>query len=335
VAGSLGAASLQLVAAGDGLWQPAAHIVGIQANSLEVLRAESVASAVNYLRLIASATGVAAKLATAGSDTNVPLVLTPQGTGTVILDDAAGVVARQLWFSSVATAPMLLRSGTALAAKLNTNTFIGSVFQCGAFASQDNAAVSTFGSVNISTSKTLAFSNGTDFNRGVTGATATGPVVFATDGTTPGAGWFADAGRKRVSTQFDKTSDTALANVPGLSATLVAGRTYGFYAMLDVAAGAVGGSQYSLGGTCTATALVYWVILTDATTNANTIVKRQTALGATGAGQAGTTSGQCWIEGTITVNAAGTLTVQFAQNASSGTASSVLVGSNFFVFDAT
>ena len=37
------------------------------------------------------------------------------------------------------------------------------------------------------------------------------------------------------------------------------------------------------------------------------------------------------ITGTITVNAAGTLTCQFAQNASNATASSVLVGSTFIL----
>jgi hypothetical protein len=39
----------------------------------------------------------------------------------------------------------------------------------------------------------------------------------------------------------------------------------------------------------------------------------------------------CVVEGTITVNAGGTLAVQFAQNASFGTASSVLAGSRFYV----
>jgi len=83
-AGSLGTASLQLVAAGDGLWQPAAHIVGLQANSLEVLRAESVASAVNYLRVIASAATTALQLAAAGSDTNIGIQVVPKGTGALL-----------------------------------------------------------------------------------------------------------------------------------------------------------------------------------------------------------------------------------------------------------
>lgn len=43
------------------------------------------------------------------------------------------------------------------------------------------------------------------------------------------------------------------------------------------------------------------------------------------------TAAYCRITGTITVNAGGTLTVQFAQNASDVTASSVLIGSTFIV----
>jgi hypothetical protein len=82
-AGSLGNASLQLVAAGDGLWQPAAHTVGVQANSLEVLRAESVASAVNYLRLIAAATTTPVQIVAAGTDANIGIAIVPAGTGAI------------------------------------------------------------------------------------------------------------------------------------------------------------------------------------------------------------------------------------------------------------
>lgn len=131
----------------------------------------------------------------------------------------------------------------------------------------------------------------------------------------------------RVSAQFDKTTDTTLANVTGLTATLVAGKIYKFEAVLFVDASLVGGSKYAIAGTATATNIVYEIILLDNGTSANTITSRQTAL-AGSAGQAGTTAGYCLIRGLITVNAAGTLTVQFAQNASNGT-SSILVGSNF------
>lgn len=135
--------------------------------------------------------------------------------------------------------------------------------------------------------------------------------------------------QSRVSTQFDKTNDAALANVTGLTATLVAGKIYRFEAELHLTSNITGGSQFAIAGTCTATTIIYQVILVDNGSNLNTITSRQTAL-AGAVGQAGTTSGYCRITGLIVVNAAGTLTVQFAQNAATVlTTSSVLVGSTF------
>lgn len=132
-----------------------------------------------------------------------------------------------------------------------------------------------------------------------------------------------------VSSQFDKTTNTTLANITGLSQNVMAGLTYIFEAGLWVDADATGGSKYAIAGTATATAIKYDIMLLDEGTDAYTIVSRQTAL-AGSAGQAGTTAGFCLIKGMITVNAAGTLTVQFAQNASNGT-SSVLTLSYFNV----
>lgn len=142
-------------------------------------------------------------------------------------------------------------------------------------------------------------------------------------------GYIQYAGQSRVSTQFDATTNTTLANVTGLTVNVSAGKTYQFQAVLYVDAAAVGGSKYAIAGTATATAIIYEILLVDNTSNSNTITSRQTAL-AGASGQAGTTAGFCRITGLITVNAAGTLTVQFAQNVSNGT-SSVLVGSNFVV----
>lgn len=132
----------------------------------------------------------------------------------------------------------------------------------------------------------------------------------------------------RVTTQFNKTN-TTLADVSGLSQNVQAGLTYIFEVVLFVDADATGGSKYAIAGTATATSIKYEVMLLDEGTDAYTIVSRQTAL-AGSVGQAGTTAGLCVIKGYITVNAAGTLTVQFAQNAANGT-SSVLVGSHFVV----
>lgn len=69
------------------------------------------------------------------------------------------------------------------------------------------------------------------------------------------------------------------------------------------------------------------------TTSAVTVTTSATALATTVGGVTAVTAAYCRITGTITVNAGGTLTVQFAQNASNGTASSVLIGSSFVVQD--
>lgn len=144
-------------------------------------------------------------------------------------------------------------------------------------------------------------------------------------------GFFNYGGQSRVSSQFDKTSDTTLASVPGLSVTLAAGRTYHFDAVLYTTSNVAGGVKVAIGGTATATSVIYQAETIDGTTlGANT---RATTLGTAVGAVTAVTAAIIQISGTITVNAAGTLTVQFAQNASNGTASSVLVGSSFIVND--
>ena len=143
--------------------------------------------------------------------------------------------------------------------------------------------------------------------------------------------WFPiapNAGSTFVTSQFDKTN-TTLANVTGLTFNVSAGVTYAFDAVLFLAANVTGGSKYAIAGTCTATSIAYNILLIDDTSNLNTITSLQSSLGGS-AGQAGTTTGVAYISGTIKVNAAGTLTVQFAQNAANGT-SSILIGSRFAV----
>jgi lysophospholipase L1-like esterase len=135
--------------------------------------------------------------------------------------------------------------------------------------------------------------------------------------------------QSRVSTQFDKTSSTALANITGLTASLAAGKTYRFEAILYTTSNVAGGVQFAIAGTSTATSIIYEDLVNDANTNA--AQTRATALATAVGGVTAVTNAYSKITGTITVNAAGTLTVQFAQNASNGTASSVLVGSTFVV----
>jgi hypothetical protein len=126
-----------------------------------------------------------------------------------------------------------------------------------------------------------------------------------------------------VTAQFDKTSSASYSNVPGLSATLAAGGTYKFRAVLSVTSGA-GGISCALGGTATATSVAAtgWVY------NGATIVNSQKTTSATGAvGSFTGTTTDVIIEGAFVVNAAGTLTIRFAQNASNAATSSVLINS--------
>lgn len=162
-----------------------------------------------------------------------------------------------------------------------------------------------------------------------------GPAIEGEEGEEGAPGFslspgFLDPLLKRVSSQFDKVNAT-LATVTGLSVDVIAGHSYSFEACLFVDANVTGGSKFAINGSCTASAIIYEITLLDNGTNAYTITSRQTALGGS-AGQAGTTAGFCRIKGLITVSAAGTLVVEFAQNTASGT-SSVLVGSDFIVKD--
>jgi hypothetical protein len=138
------------------------------------------------------------------------------------------------------------------------------------------------------------------------------------------------AGQKRITANFDKTN-TTLATITGLSVSVEAGKAYNFRAVLWVTANATGGYKFAVAGTCTATAIRYQVSVRDAATGAPTSESMQTALGGAGVGAApGGTSYFVEIKGMIRVNAAGTLLLQFAQNAASGT-SSVLADSHFVV----
>lgn len=125
--------------------------------------------------------------------------------------------------------------------------------------------------------------------------------------------------------QFDKT-DATLADVTGLSQTVVSSGVYRFQADLHTAGGA-GGCQAAIGGTATATAFIQ----SGVAYAASSMVASNTAtMGVAAPASASNGIKRISVSGTITVNAGGTLTVQFAQNSASGT-SSVLIGSAFIL----
>lgn len=132
----------------------------------------------------------------------------------------------------------------------------------------------------------------------------------------------------RNSAQFDKTSDTTLANIPGLTRNVEAGRIYAFTATLPTTSNSSGGVKAAVAGTATATSIIYDCFTTDA---GATVQTRATALATACGGATAVSNATILIRGTIVVNAAGTLTVQFAQNASNGSASSVLANATWVI----
>ena len=132
-------------------------------------------------------------------------------------------------------------------------------------------------------------------------------------------GWIQWAGQKRTTAQFDKT-DTTLTNITGLSVNVTAGDTYQFCATLFTSQDGTGLGKVAIAGTATATAIIYARSERDdvpASSLGSAILVAGTAI-------------TIVVVGTITVNAGGTLTVQYAQQVALGT-SSVLSGSTFIV----
>jgi hypothetical protein len=168
------------------------------------------------------------------------------------------------------------------------------------------------------------------------GGVSIGSTAAATD---PGLGnlllqgFVNTGGYSRVTSDFSVTSNSTLGNVTGLTATLIAGATYAFEAYLFCST--PGDTlKAAIAGTATATNVVYQAYVVDGPGIA--ACTQATALGTTVVGTTtGTSTPLVVIAGTITVNAAGTLTVQFAQNISSGTAAVVKRGSWFKVWQIT
>ena len=134
----------------------------------------------------------------------------------------------------------------------------------------------------------------------------------------------------RTTAAFDKTSDTALENIPLLTVNVAAGGNYRFEAWLHCTSNASGGVKATIAGTCTAGAIIFDGLMNYATTD---VQVRTVALAAACiATTAATPSPSIRIIGLISVANAGTLTVQFAQNASFATKSTVNIGSTLMVW---
>jgi hypothetical protein len=93
----------------------------------------------------------------------------------------------------------------------------------------------------------------------------------------------------------NNSTDANLADINGLSVTVLAGRNYSVIAELFVVEG-VGGSKYGIGGTAVNDINIFDYITTPVDSNSHTTIK-----------------------GFLSVTTGGTVTIKFAQNTASGT----------------
>lgn len=133
-------------------------------------------------------------------------------------------------------------------------------------------------------------------------------------------------GAKVCTAQVDRTTSTALTTVTGCSIALLAGATYIVEAHISGTAGASGGAKAAIAGDGTLSATSFTA--TGKNFNGTTLnaLSTTTTLGnAVGAATAVMTDID--ISGAIVVNAAGTLNLQIAQNASDAAATSAYANS--------
>lgn len=196
------------------------------------------------------------------------------------------------------------------------------------------AGMFTFVNNSDATDALQIFANGTDTINGIAGSTGISlPAGQSLLFFSPANGvWFtaspASGSQSLVSrstAQLDATSNTTLADIPGLIATVVPG-SYLARLHLTGTAGASGGwktafkytgtvlSALTMTGYAYTASAVAVAATTTATDQASQIAATTAYIGAI-------------VEGSIVVTTGGTIKAQFAQNASNGTPSSIYVGS--------
>lgn len=140
--------------------------------------------------------------------------------------------------------------------------------------------------------------------------------------------WLVPATQSRTADQ-SVTSSTALVDDNTLAAAVAANATYHVEAVLIFVGGTQGSSDLKIAWTAPAGVTMNWVAAGKNTGGTNTWTDAQTTPGATVAlGTSGATVRMAKIEGTLVTGAtAGTLQLQWAQNTSSGTATTMKTGS--------
>ena len=157
-------------------------------------------------------------------------------------------------------------------------------------------------------------------------------ILEINNGSTGTRRWFTYAGAKRATSDTTASATTTLADVTGTPTALLSGRTYGFRFYGDVDSDATGGQKFAIAYGGTTSQIQYNITYSCEASGLNVITSRQTT-SAGAAGQAGCTAGHVIIEGSLTTTSASNLSVQFAQNAASGSSTVRANGSSFLIFD--
>lgn len=111
------------------------------------------------------------------TDVNGNLILSPNGTGDVVVDDT-----KSLLFSTVAGAPEIVRNSAGLRIRGNDGTYTNALIESGRYAQQAGSP-STFRGIEIGNSFQVAFSDGADYGRGL-GAVPGAAGIRVTNGST-------------------------------------------------------------------------------------------------------------------------------------------------------
>jgi hypothetical protein len=141
----------------------------------------------------------------------------------------------------------------------------------------------------------------------------------------------AGAGSEVSTAQVNRVSSTVLTTITGLTAALQAGGKYIFRVHITGVSTVNCGAKFAIGTSDTLTATSFTCTgenYNGTTTNARSTT---TTLGAA-VGAATAVFGDAFLEGAIVVNAAGTLTVQIAQNVSHADTCSAFVNSDLMLF---
>jgi hypothetical protein len=312
----------------SGTWQLAASLAGGASSNVVTVTSAGVMT----VNTVNGTTVTASSQLYVGSSTSAGNLVVGSGNGTM------GTSTSNWTYASPTSGFVQVRTGVVGTTNITLGT--GDNYASFVIGGQGTITEASSGTHNFIANvviKALSLTNGA----GATANTASLYIAGAPSGVTPTGGNYAiyvaagdsyyggyivQANNLRTTAQFDKTN-TTLADITGLSGSLSASGVYKFKALLHARPDSTGGFKVAIGGTCTATSIIYQTIVVDNATKSIINADPYTALAGTSTGS-GTTAALVTIEGTIVVNAAGTLTVQFAQNSASGT-SSVIAGSTF------